>query len=125
MKYLKASAAIAYIALLATFGSPALSDSGGQKNKFKILYVMSYHSPWRWTDGQFDGFKDGLNSADAEYRVFQMDTKRHSERQWKEAMLPTAKGAPVVSLARAKKLALLSSEVIEHFDWEGAKGPSL
>jgi hypothetical protein len=23
---------------------------------FKILHVMSYHSPWEWTDKQFEGF---------------------------------------------------------------------
>jgi ABC-type uncharacterized transport system substrate-binding protein len=45
---------------------------------------MSYHSPWRWTDGQLDGFKEALRDLDVEYRVFQMDTKRHSAEAWKE-----------------------------------------
>lgn len=44
----------------------------------KIMHVMSYHTPWRWTDGQLAGFKEGLNLPHAEYKVFQMDTKRHS-----------------------------------------------
>ncbi len=50
----------------------------------KILYVMSYHSPWRWTDGQLDGFKEGMGDAVAEYRVFQMDAKQNSTRAAKE-----------------------------------------
>ena len=49
----------------------------------KILHIMSYHSPWRWSDGQLSGFKDALKGLDIEYRVFQMDTKRHNEKQWK------------------------------------------
>jgi ABC-type uncharacterized transport system substrate-binding protein len=42
----------------------------------KILHVMSYHAPWRWTDGQLQGFKEGLD-APAEYRVIQLDAKRN------------------------------------------------
>lgn len=53
------------------------------KSSYKILHIMSYHSPWRWTDGQFNGFKDALKDLNIEYRVFQMDTKRNSEKEWK------------------------------------------
>lgn len=52
--------------------------------KFKILHIMSYHSPWEWTDNQFDGFKDALKSLDVEYKVFQMDTKHKSSKEWME-----------------------------------------
>lgn len=51
---------------------------------FKILHIMSYHSPWRWTDGQLEGFKEGMADARAEYKVFQMDTKRNSTPDAKE-----------------------------------------
>lgn len=51
---------------------------------YKIVHIMSYHSPWRWTDGQLDGFKDALKDLDIEYRVFQMDTKRNSDTKWKQ-----------------------------------------
>ena len=51
---------------------------------YKVLYVMSYHSPWRWTDGQLDGFKEALKGVDVQYRSFQLDTKRHNAPQWKE-----------------------------------------
>jgi len=51
--------------------------------RFKVLHVMSYHSPWKWTDDQFRGFKDALRGLDVQYEVFQMDTKRQSSEQWK------------------------------------------
>lgn len=43
----------------------------------RILHVMSYESPWRWTDGQLAGFKLALDMPAAQWRVFQMDVKRH------------------------------------------------
>lgn len=44
----------------------------------RILHAMSYHTPWRWTEGQLEGFKAGLGDVKAEYQVFELDTKRHS-----------------------------------------------
>ena len=61
------------------------ADARVQAGKtFKILHIMSYHSPFEWTDEQLDGFREALDVTDAEYKVFQMDTKRHSEPAWKE-----------------------------------------
>lgn len=51
---------------------------------FKILHIMSYHSPWEWTDTLFGGFKDALKDLKVEYQVFQMDTKRYSSEKEKE-----------------------------------------
>jgi len=51
------------------------------KPQLKILHIMSYHSPWRWTDGQLEGFKEAMTGVPVEYKVFQMDTKRHSAEQ--------------------------------------------
>lgn len=48
------------------------------KAPYRILHIMSYHSPWRWTDGQLEGFKESLADTPAEYRIFQMDAKRNS-----------------------------------------------
>jgi ABC-type uncharacterized transport system substrate-binding protein len=45
---------------------------------YKVLHIMSYHSPWRWTDWQLEGFKDGLGDIDAQYKVFQMNAKQQS-----------------------------------------------
>lgn len=56
-----------------------------QAKPLRILHVMSYHSPWRWTDGQLEGFKAGLGDVRAEYRIVQMDTKNHSDNAAKEA----------------------------------------
>ena len=52
--------------------------------KFKILHIMSYHSPWEWTDSQFNGFKAAMKDLEIEYKVFQMNTKRKSTQEWKE-----------------------------------------
>jgi ABC-type uncharacterized transport system substrate-binding protein len=49
----------------------------------RILHVMSYHTPWRWTEGQLEGFKAGLGDVNAEYKVFELDTKRNSEARQK------------------------------------------
>jgi len=59
--------------------------------RFKILHVMSYHSPWKWTDDQLQGFKDVLKDLDVQYKVFQMDTKRQSSEQWKQKVTAQAK----------------------------------
>jgi ABC-type uncharacterized transport system substrate-binding protein len=45
---------------------------------FKILHVMSYHTPWEWTETQFQGFQDALEELNIEYKVFEMDTKNFS-----------------------------------------------
>ena len=52
--------------------------------KYKILHVMSYHSPWEWTDTQLEGFKAALEDLNVQYDVIQMDTKRKSDEPWKE-----------------------------------------
>ncbi len=43
---------------------------------FKILHIMSYHSPWEWTDTLLLGFQSALLDLNIEYKVFQMNTKR-------------------------------------------------
>jgi ABC-type uncharacterized transport system substrate-binding protein len=78
-----AAAAFAVLALLA--GAPAsLAQAPAAKAPYRILYVMSYHSPWRWTDGQLEGFKHAMAGVSAEYRVFQMDAKQFSTPAAKE-----------------------------------------
>jgi ABC-type uncharacterized transport system substrate-binding protein len=61
-------------------GPPPRAEQAG----YRILHVMSYHSQWRWTDGQLQGFKDAMAGVPAEYRVFEMDTKRNSSARAKE-----------------------------------------
>ncbi len=50
--------------------------------QYKIIHVMSYHSPWEWTDSQLDGFKAALKGLDVQYNVMQMDSKRRSNEDW-------------------------------------------
>lgn len=71
---------------------PPVPDAGRQvkpvprpaetQKKFKIIHIMSYHSPWEWTDTQLDGFKEALNGLDVEYKVFILDAKNNSSREW-------------------------------------------
>ncbi|WP_205702762.1 ABC transporter substrate-binding protein [Rubrivivax rivuli] len=49
----------------------------------RIAHVMSFDSPWRWTDGQLEGFREGLGLPAAEIAIFQMDTKRHASEEAK------------------------------------------
>jgi ABC-type uncharacterized transport system substrate-binding protein len=58
---------------------------------FKILHIMSYHLPWKWTEEQLAGFKEALGDLDVEYKVIQMDAKRHSDEQWKLKVAAEAK----------------------------------
>lgn len=51
----------------------------------RVLHVMSFDSPWRWTDGQWAGFREGLADPLAKTQVFQMDVKRHSTPEAKAA----------------------------------------
>lgn len=68
-----------------------LQRSYSAARHFKVLHIMSYHSPWKWTDDQLQGFKDALMDLDIEYKVSQMDTKRHSSEQWKLKVAAEAK----------------------------------
>lgn len=79
--------ALALLAASLACSAPAGAQPKVPQDKapqYKILYVMSYHSPWRWTDGQLDGFKEGMAGVPAEYRSFQMDTKQNSTPEAKE-----------------------------------------
>ena len=44
----------------------------------RVFHVMSFDSPWRWTDGQWAGFREGLADPGVQTQVFQMDVKRHA-----------------------------------------------
>lgn len=72
-------------ALLPGADSPGAGTDLAQK-PWKILYIMSYHSPWKWTDGQFEGFKAALQGLNIEYKAFQLDMKRRTDAAWKQAV---------------------------------------
>jgi len=70
-------------ALLAALALLPLAGHAQSGRKFRILHVMSYHSPWRWTDWQLESFQKALG-VPLEVNVFQMDTKRNSTPDAKE-----------------------------------------
>ena len=72
------------ISVSLVFTADTQGEGTHSSKSWKILHIMSYHSPWLWTDDQFDGFKTALKGLDIEYKVFQMDTKRNSSAEWKE-----------------------------------------
>lgn len=66
--------------------SMAQAQSPATPRPFKIVHVMSYHSPWVWTDGQLEGFKRSLAGIPLEVKVFQMNTKVNSDLKSKEKL---------------------------------------
>lgn len=74
-----------FCTMLLISSAPALAESNAQPEgtPTRILHVMSYHTPWRWTEGQLEGFKSGLGDVKAEYKVFELDTKRQSDPKQK------------------------------------------
>jgi ABC-type uncharacterized transport system substrate-binding protein len=64
--------------------TPAVSHTDPGPHKLRILHIMSYHSPWEWTDDLMRGFKDELAGMDIEFRSFEMDTKRNNSEEWKQ-----------------------------------------
>jgi ABC-type uncharacterized transport system substrate-binding protein len=61
----------------------ALPRLAHARNAPRIAHVMSFDSPWRWTDGQLKGFSEALDMPGADIRVFQMDVKRHASDEAK------------------------------------------
>lgn len=85
-------------AICAWSADPQNTGATAHQAPYKILHIMSYHSPWRWTDGQLEGFKEGMGDASADYQVFQMDTKRNSTPEAKQK-----KGEEARALIEAQK----------------------
>jgi ABC-type uncharacterized transport system substrate-binding protein len=77
-----AAGMVVVVVLAAAMVSLVSPEAEGARQKFKVLHIMSYHSPWEWTDEQLRGFQDGLKGAEVEYKVFQLDTKRKSSTEW-------------------------------------------
>lgn len=47
-----------------------------------IVSVISYHRPWRWTDDQIRGFREGLDDPTAQFTEFQMRAKQNNSTEW-------------------------------------------
>ena len=76
-------------AAISAFGLGAVCGTGilfaDPARPLRILHVMSFDSPWRWTDGQLAGFKEGLSDLAVEFRVLQMDVKHNGTPEAKAA----------------------------------------
>ena len=70
---------------------PATNSTPLPTRTFKILHIMSYHTPWEWTESLTDGFKAGLDGLNLDYQVVEMDTKRNSSEDWKQKKTREAK----------------------------------
>jgi ABC-type uncharacterized transport system substrate-binding protein len=103
---------LALLAMPAQHASAAATPAADKK-VYRVLHVMSYHSPWRWTDRQLEGFQESLKGLDVSYQVFQMDTKRNSSKEQKER-----KGAEARALVESWKPDLVytsDDDAQEHF----------
>jgi ABC-type uncharacterized transport system substrate-binding protein len=76
-------AALAFVTFFTPVPAAAATPVQGAR-EFRILHIMSYHSPWRWTDRQLEGFQEEMKGVKTTYEVFQMDTKRNSSKEQKE-----------------------------------------
>jgi ABC-type uncharacterized transport system substrate-binding protein len=79
-RFIRTTSALGIGSLLATAGLRA-----APRPHVRILHVMSFDSPWRWTDGQLAGFRQGLDLPSAEFRILQMDVKRNTTPEAKAA----------------------------------------
>jgi ABC-type uncharacterized transport system substrate-binding protein len=82
---------MAIVFIVQTSGQAPSKAKAGPVSAYKVLYIMSYHMPWEWTESQFKGFKEALRGVNIEYKAFQMDTKRRSSEEWKEDVAARAK----------------------------------
>jgi ABC-type uncharacterized transport system substrate-binding protein len=75
-----------HVLALAALALPgAAVAQAGQKAPYRILHVMSYHSPMGWSDGQFAAFQEVLAPFAVEYRVLRMEANRNRTPGWAEA----------------------------------------
>lgn len=97
--------------LCALLSAPAVLRAAPRR----VLHVMSFDSPWRWTDGQWAGFRETLADPSIETEVFQMDVKRHASadakaergrlaleriREWKPDLVYLSDDDAVAQVAR-------------------------
>ena len=52
--------------------------SAQQRERVRILHIMSYHAAWPWNIDQLSGFRDGLSIPDADIKIVELDAKRQS-----------------------------------------------
>lgn len=76
---------IARLAALALLAAGLLAATGAFA-QYRILHVMSFHSPFKWSDDQDAGFREAMAGVAVDYRVFRMDALRNRATPgWGEA----------------------------------------
>ncbi len=56
-----------------------------EQEVYEVLYIMSYHEGWEWTETQLDGFQAALDGYQVEYTVKAMDCKNHADDEYRNA----------------------------------------
>lgn len=88
--------AMAALFLLTGCGSDESENSGNvessvqqeaqiEQDSYEVLYVMSYHEGWEWTEIQLEGFQAALDGYQVEYTVKAMDCKNHADDEYRNA----------------------------------------
>ena len=67
-----ASLAGLVLAAVLAFPQGAWAQELAGRTHFRVLHVMSYHSPMGWADGQLGAFQEQLAPLQVEYRVLRM-----------------------------------------------------
>lgn len=57
----------------------------------RVLYVDSYHQGYEWSDGVTEGVRSVLSKAGVSLKIFRMDTKRHTDEDYKKKAALRAK----------------------------------
>lgn len=53
------------------------------KEEYEVLYIMSYHKGWEWTEIQLEGFRTAMADYDVTYTVEAMDCKNHADEEYR------------------------------------------
>lgn len=66
-------------------GNPVQQEAQIEQETYEVLYVMSYHEGWEWTEIQLEGFQAALDGYQVEYTVKAMDCKNHADDEYRNA----------------------------------------
>jgi len=84
----KLFASVVCLAFVLSIGMPAMASNLSGK---KVLFIDSYHEGYAWSDGITKGITTTLDGSGVELKVFRMDTKRHTDEEFKKSAALKAK----------------------------------
>ena len=50
----------------------------------KVLFIDSYHTGYKWSDGITKGIQDVVGDSGVELKIHRMDTKRNTSEEFKK-----------------------------------------